>query len=420
MSTLSGEITRLRRYLRDPDGNVWSDDLLLDLWAEVSHDLQQRTRVLETATGINIAPSWPASILFEWEWAYMGKSRAHRALRPQQGYTVSAVWETQQYAGLTPSSSETGTMYTHPWEAFEISPAEPPYWPLPHDFGTMRAAYHDREPIVPVRREEIRTDSTWKTHAGEPWAYIPEEGERSFTLYPRPSAKWVDDAGEGPIQYVDGDPDGVLASTAKNVTAITNANPGVVTAATHGFSTGDIVYFDANIGGMTDVQENSYTATRVGDDSFSIGVDTTTYGTYTSGGTVSLVESHDSGTITYGDTTFTSSEGVGLSWVPEDDTIFLYYRQRPPEPQGWGDDAVWPSFLLKYVRYGVLARAYRANTDGRIPSLASFWGERYQIGVKAVERYALNRISAVRRGLRMPRRPQKRLPKLPSTYPQRV
>ena len=70
------------------------------------------------------------------------------------------------------------------------------------------------------------------------------------------------------------------------VTGITAANPGVVTATAHGFTTGQSISF-ANVAGMTEVNGNAYTITVIDADSFSI-VDTTTFTAYTSGGTATL------------------------------------------------------------------------------------------------------------------------------------
>jgi len=67
------------------------------------------------------------------------------------------------------------------------------------------------------------------------------------------------------------------------VTAVTEANPGSVTAVEHGFSTGDEVGF-LNIGGMTELNGNGYTITVVDDDTFTIGVNTSGFTTFTSGG----------------------------------------------------------------------------------------------------------------------------------------
>ncbi|MAE81630.1 MAG: hypothetical protein CMB80_02755, partial [Flammeovirgaceae bacterium] len=67
------------------------------------------------------------------------------------------------------------------------------------------------------------------------------------------------------------------------VTAVTEANPGSVTAVGHGFSTGDEVGF-LSVAGMTELNGNGYTITVVDDDTFTIGVDSSAFTTYTSGG----------------------------------------------------------------------------------------------------------------------------------------
>jgi hypothetical protein len=75
-----------------------------------------------------------------------------------------------------------------------------------------------------------------------------------------------------------------LGSEAKTITAITRANPGVVTCTAHGFDTGDQIYI-TDVLGMENVNENTYTITKINDNSFSIGVDTSGYEIYTSAGT---------------------------------------------------------------------------------------------------------------------------------------
>jgi len=73
------------------------------------------------------------------------------------------------------------------------------------------------------------------------------------------------------------------ASAPATVTAITKANPGVVTAVAHGFLTGDVVAF-TDVAGMVELNQNSYVATVLTADTFSIGINTTSLTTYTSGG----------------------------------------------------------------------------------------------------------------------------------------
>ncbi|MCK4578003.1 MAG: hypothetical protein KAU50_04390 [Candidatus Marinimicrobia bacterium] len=69
-----------------------------------------------------------------------------------------------------------------------------------------------------------------------------------------------------------------------DITAITQANPGqVTTAANHGFETGDDVLIE-NVGGMLQVNHVVFTVTKINDTVYTIGVDTTAYDAYTSGG----------------------------------------------------------------------------------------------------------------------------------------
>ena len=74
-------------------------------------------------------------------------------------------------------------------------------------------------------------------------------------------------------------------SKAATITGATKANPCVITATGHGFRTGISVTI-ASVGGMTQLNGNTYTITRIDANSFSLdGVNSTGYGTYTSGGT---------------------------------------------------------------------------------------------------------------------------------------
>lgn len=77
----------------------------------------------------------------------------------------------------------------------------------------------------------------------------------------------------------------LLAGEVKSISAITKADPGVITSAAHGFSTGDIVNL-SGIVGMTQLNGTVVTVTVVDANSFSIGTDTSSFGTYTSGGTI--------------------------------------------------------------------------------------------------------------------------------------
>jgi len=71
--------------------------------------------------------------------------------------------------------------------------------------------------------------------------------------------------------------------TAKAVTAITKANPGVATSASHGYANGDVIVL-TDVVGMTEVDGQIVRAANVTVNTFDLeGIDTTNFGTFTSG-----------------------------------------------------------------------------------------------------------------------------------------
>lgn len=86
---------------------------------------------------------------------------------------------------------------------------------------------------------------------------------------------------------------GYVLETGKNITAVTQANPGVVTSNSHGFANGDWVYI-SGVGGMTQLNGNTYEVANVTANTFTlkniytgVAVNTTGFTAYTSGGTAS-------------------------------------------------------------------------------------------------------------------------------------
>ena len=73
-------------------------------------------------------------------------------------------------------------------------------------------------------------------------------------------------------------------AAAVTVTGATQANPCVISAAGHGYSSGDLVLIDG-IAGMTEINGRYYTVTVIGAGSFSIPIDTTTYTAFSGNGT---------------------------------------------------------------------------------------------------------------------------------------
>jgi uncharacterized protein (TIGR02217 family) len=87
----------------------------------------------------------------------------------------------------------------------------------------------------------------------------------------------------GIVTFVADTTKAVDANVTKAITAISQANPGQVTAIGHGFVTGDKIKI-ISVGGMTQVNNLYFTITVVDPDNFTIGVNTSAYTAYTSGG----------------------------------------------------------------------------------------------------------------------------------------
>lgn len=84
------------------------------------------------------------------------------------------------------------------------------------------------------------------------------------------------------------EPFGGTGKASHAITGITKANPAVVTAAAHGFGDGDVVFITGVVG-MTQVNNLYFTVDVVDSSHFELrGIDSTAYGTYTSGGTCAL------------------------------------------------------------------------------------------------------------------------------------
>jgi hypothetical protein len=92
--------------------------------------------------------------------------------------------------------------------------------------------------------------------------------------------------------------DNFSSGSEKTITDISQANPGVVTSADHGFSNDQVVLIE-DVAGMTDVNDTHFTVKNKTDDTFELysqattpaAVDTSGYGAYTLGGVASLVAS---------------------------------------------------------------------------------------------------------------------------------
>ena len=338
------ELTKVRRFLRDPDGNIWSDAFLKHLWNDVQKDVQNRIGILEDVIAQRIPDLYHCSYLYDWEWSYLPSqySEFFQALRKHDEYVFCHAWEPQEITSISSDAVELGAHCTQPWEAFMgQTVAEEIRMKFPKNFRDVKFMAYDEAPIIPTTRKLVQSmDSSYLTTTGTVLYYYEYESlDRSYVLYPKPSTAFVDDpTGEGIAFYVEDDTE------------------------------------DTTVGTI---------AIRTG--------------------------SSESGNV-----------GASVDVIGIQDNILMVYDVSPTDVDSISSEIDFPDYVTKYIRFGVVGRAYDANTDGRIVSLARFWNNRYEIGIKTLERFMRKRRQD--RDYRLTTKPsgtikRRRWPRLPSTYP---
>ena len=193
------QLTRIRRFLRDPDGDIWSESLIVRLYTDELNDLYGRCGHIELVRSIKIPPNFISSYLYDWEWPFSDSADGDVIGR---GYdddynllVASNVWEVQQGRGLTPDVPSLGSFCVHPWEGFMETPNEQPPISLPAGFHDAKAMFFDKEPLSPTTLREVQDrDPSWRSREGVPDEYYrDEEYSNRVFLHPRPSSfEWQD------------------------------------------------------------------------------------------------------------------------------------------------------------------------------------------------------------------------------------
>ncbi len=377
--TWGAELVKIRRLLRDPSGNIWSDGQLRRLWNQVQYDLQSRTTVLQTVRTQRVPGLWQIAYMHDWEHQYLPEtlSSYYQCLSRHGGAVFCHRWEPQTVSEAGSDVSDYGAHFTQPWEAWAgLTPAQKIRNQFPANMRSLRYIAYDEEPLSFTTEKRVQqSDISYITNEGRPFAYYEgEDVEASYVLYPRPSTGFSDElSGDGVFLYSSDEDTGDAEASGQHVPG--PHQPGPHQPGPHIPSGGSSSSGGSGAFGQVVVFEG------------------------------------------YGE----SGEGVSIDAITTIDNVFMVYDVSPLEVQTETDPTDWPQFLQKYVRYGVVARAYGANTDGRIPSLSQYWLRRYLGGVKVIEKFKINRrndrdYSLTTKGIPA-KRARRRLPRLPDTYP---
>jgi hypothetical protein len=115
---------------------------------------------------------------------------------------------------------------------------------------------------------------------------------------------------------------GLLTEATTAITGITQANPAVVTAASHGLSNGDRVFI-VSVAGMTEVNNKEFTVAGATTNTFQLsGIDSSAFTAYSSGGTV--------GKIVEVTTTYSVTDIFEINYAQSADVLYLAHKDHEP------------------------------------------------------------------------------------------
>jgi len=242
-------LKKIRRFLRDPNANIWSDGLLKRAFNDNQSDFSEKVGLLEKIEAIRNPPMYQMSYMFPWEWKYMshdGKEYNCFKFHQQGSWVCSFKWETQELGFTTAAGTDEGDAFTHPFEGFMVSNtnARIPMW-FPEDFKTTKFIAFNKEPLEYLTKKVIQSDdASWKSQSGKPTYYYREDSfSNEFYLYPMPSTVvWDDvdgDALNGMVLFSDDqDPNQEIGTILDMIGIVDNQNDGIVT---------DVVEHDNNV-----------------------------------------------------------------------------------------------------------------------------------------------------------------------------
>ena len=190
--TWETQLERIRRFLRDPDGNIWSDSLLLRLYNDEQFEIHHKCGQLQEVKVVRLPSQWVCSYVHDWEWTFSGHAdgEVFMPLRIADGYdyTVCFEWEIEHLYGADTSATALGSQWTHPFEAYMDTPDVPPPALTPTGFSKMVFIAWDKKPIDPTTLAEIISDDpSWRSRTGDPQVYYRDgKIDDHIYLYPWP------------------------------------------------------------------------------------------------------------------------------------------------------------------------------------------------------------------------------------------
>jgi len=362
--TLADSLTRIRRFLRDPNGDIWTDDDVKTYFNDAQKEVAQKVRLLTRIETSYYPPQYTWSYLFDFEHEYVeGDEYRPLHLHMQTGSVRCYPWETAIWPE-TITTGDDGARFIHPWESEYCSPAEAVPVPLHAKFEAMKYAAFDNSPLdMMTERELMKWDANYRTRTGKvEYYYIPDEYRNQVILYPRPST----------VVWQFEDHTGTLDTTT--------------------------AYSDTNTMAYTGDWEHDYLGTATGyyafplqgESYFDYGMSLYTWEQVEEIGAEMLLSigiPEEIGGMIYDGDSWLDQQDVGLAVdVIDTDNALLMVYDFSPRDIGFTDGSDFPAWAVKTVEHATLERCFGADTDGYIPTLRDYWKLRKEIGINMLNR----------------------------------
>lgn len=184
---------------------------------------------------------------------------------------------------------------------------------------------------------------------------------------------------------------GLVLESGQTITGITEADPGVLTISSHGYSDGEHVYI-SGVGGMVELNGRAYIVANATTHTFSLkswldgsDIDTTNFTTFTSGGTAERVY-----TLA---TPWAEADVPALRWTQSADTLTVVHPSYPPYEITRTDHDNWSVDLITFAPatsaptgVGATAGAGTANTYSyKVTAVDEETGEESLAGLNATD-----------------------------------
>jgi hypothetical protein len=403
---LAEQMIIMRRFLRDPEGDVWSADQLLLYWNSAQIEVAAKLGYMERAMTLRYPSQFVLSYLHEWEYQYTGGSLTpvDKIGLESGDYVMSFPWEAA-YDATTTDAVDDGARLTQQWEASYSNPSEVLRVHLSDDIESVKYAAFDEDTIEQTNERTISSgDGYYKTTTGEAeYYYFPDKMHNCVVVYPRPVIALDDSV---TITH-----SGIIAHHKSLMTGNAylhdwendNAYPG-----SNAFRLGSnyddtkVFLFDWELSVLADTDGQE--------------IDDTEDYKYCWGWELSYDDEIPDLDYDMADEVVTDDDAD----ISTEDNLFLIYKYHPKPVVDVADDLTdFPEYILHIVRAATLERAYGADTDGYIPSLREYWKLRKDIGIETIKVFMRKRSvdRDYRFGSYQSTSGDRRWPKLPAGYP---